>query len=251
MKKTYWELLAQKNKKIKTSPDIGCDILERAFIKKYLKKRQNVLDIGSGDGIATIEFAKMVNHLEALEISPTLIKIAQKRAQKAKINNITWNKGSVLDLNSTFKKNFFDVFISKRALINILSWPEQKEAISQVAIMAKRGDLFLLTEGFIDALKNLQNLRKKFGLKEDKIVKFNLWFERAKFESFVKKYFEIIEQNNLGIYYFLSHFYYPLYIKPFEPKYRSKMNRVATEIALKLKALEEFGYINFYALRKK
>lgn len=251
MKNNIWEKRAKQNKNIKTSPDIGCNILETEFIKRYLKKNQSVLDIGSGDGIATIEFAKMVKHVEGLEPSPTLIEIAKKKVSRAKINNINWREGSILDLSKIYSNPKFDVLISKRVLINLLSWSKQKEAIEQVAKISKKGDLFLLAEGFLDTFKNLQDLRVKYGLERDTVVPFNLFFQRKQFEDFISQYFEVVDQNNLGIYYFLSHFYYPLVIKPEEPKYNSKMNQVATEIALKEKFLEEFGYINFYALKRK
>lgn len=249
--KNYWEKLAQKKGKISTSPDIGCDILENFFIKKYLSKSDNILDLGSGDGVATLKFAKKVKQVTALEISPTLIKLAKKRQSKTKIKNINWHNGSVTDSVKQFGANRFEKIITKRVLINLKSWQQQKEAITQIAQMLKPRKMYLLAEGFTDTFKNLQELRVKFGLEKDHVVDFNLYFERDRFVRFIKKYFDIIEQNNFGIYYFLSHFFYPLVIKPQKPKYESQINQIATQIAICEKLLEEYGYINFYALRRK
>lgn len=251
LKQSHWEVSAQKDSKIKTSPDQCLDLLEKAFMKKYLKKSQDILDIGSGDGLATFEFAKHVRWVDALEYSPTLLKIAQNRQKRGKIQNITWTEGSAVNLDNIYRGKKFNIFISKRVIMNLSSVDEQTAVIEKIAALCRSDDLFLLSEGFTDTFKNLQRLRKNSGLKEFPIVKFNLYLERQKFESKVKRYFNIIEQNNFGIYYFLSHFYYPLVIKPGEPKSDSKMNKIAAQIALKEKLLEEYGYTNFYALLRK
>lgn len=249
---SYWENLArQTRKKAISSNDPNLDILEKHFIKKYLRKSHKVLDIGSGDGLATLEFAQIAQEVDGIECASSVLKIAQKNQKIAGATNVNWINGSVLAIDKIASGKNYNCFISKRCLINLSGWEEQNKALMKITALLKPGGLFLLCEGFNDNFKNLQNLRQKYGLEPDTVVSFNHYFERDKFEKLIKKHFEIIEQNNFGLYYFLSHFYYPLLIKPKNPQYRSKMNQVATELALKEKMLEEFGYISFYALKKK
>lgn len=258
----YWGQLALKSRKqAVTSPDINVDVLEKESIEKYLNQGDVILDLGSGDGLATLEFAKKVRRVEAIEVSPALVKLAKKNQSRTKIRNINWTILSVLEIEKHFKNLKFDCIVAKRCLINLETWAEQKNALNQIAHLLKKGGYLLITDGFNDGLKNLNRLRTAFALKAIPPAKFNLYYDRDKFEVFVKDNFEIIEQNNFGIYYFLSHFVYPLVIKPKEPKHKSKINQIATEIALKVgqrpispwpkKLLEEYGYCNFYALRKR
>ncbi|MEK7142930.1 MAG: class I SAM-dependent methyltransferase [Patescibacteria group bacterium] len=247
----YWEEKARKNPKIRTSPDIGCDILEKSFITKFLKKDQTVLDAGSGDGKATAYFALKVKKIIALEPSKTLLEGSKRIFKRKKIKNIETIEGSIFDLKTKLSNKKFDVVITKRVLINLINWTKQKQAITEIAATLPTGGLYLLTEGFEDTFNNLQRIRIRYGLSKDHIVKYNHYLDRKKFEKEILKYFSIVDQNNLGIYYFLSHFYYPLYIKPKKPKYNSKFNKIAVQIGLKEKILEEFGYINFYALKRK
>jgi ubiquinone/menaquinone biosynthesis C-methylase UbiE len=248
----YWEILAQKTKKKAiSSTDPNLDFLERESIKKYLKKTWRVIDVGSGDGLATLEFAAKVRLIEGLEAAPAVIQIAEKNQKLKRNKTVTWREGSAVDIAEIYKGEKFDCLISKRCLINVETWGNQKKAISGMAELLKPGGFLLLCEGFADTFKNLNDLREKHGLERDKVVSFNRYFERRPFEEIVKKDFRIMEQNNFGLYYFLSHFFYPYLIFPQDPKYRSKINQMATKLSLKDKMLEEFGYISFYALKKK
>jgi len=248
----FWENLAQKTtKKAISSNDPNLDMLEREFIKKYLKKTMTVLDVGSGDGLASMEFAPKVKKIVGIEPAPSVVKIAQENQKKAKVKNVEWIQGSALEIGKLFSDQKYDCIISKRCLVNILSWPEQKKALGLISEALTKGGWFLLAEGFTDGLKNLNRIRKDNGLETDKVVDFNLYFEREKFESEIKKDFQIVEKNNFGLYYFLSHFFYPYMIAPLEPKYRSKINQMAAKLSLNEKLMEEYGYISFYALKKK
>src|SRR5215207_5255974 len=52
-----------------------------------LKPGMDVIDLCSGDGWFTLQIAKMVRHVTAVDIDPALLEVARKRLSEASITN--------------------------------------------------------------------------------------------------------------------------------------------------------------------
>jgi len=235
-----------------TSRDPYLGQLEEENILSFLDPNQVVLEMGCGDGSHTIKYAKQVKTLSALDLIEKLLHRAKQRAAEAHLRNVDFTNGSVLALKDLYPPGSFDCLISQRCLINLSEWKLQQEALKQAHSLLHDGGLLLITEGFQDALDELNVVRRKFGLPEIAVA-FNRNFIRPDFENFISQFFDILEVRHYGSYLFLSRVFHPLAVLPAEPKHDAKMNEIAMEIAraVPIPDLDKYSYNSFYALRKK
>ena len=192
--------------------------------------------------------------IDAIDVAEKLIKyIAKNKSYQEKIENIDFKVASVLDLLKLYSCHNFDCIISQRCLINLPNWKLQKNAIKEVYDLLDNHGIFLLTEGFQDGLDKLNIIRKKVGLDEIKVVKYNKNLQKDKFENYVSKYFDILEVKDYGAYIFLSRIFHPLEVYPENPKHDSHLNETAMKISqsIEMKNFEEYSYNLFYVLKKK
>ncbi len=227
--------------------------LEKNYILQYLQANQNALEVGCGDALHTLDYAKRVTSLRALDFAESLIKLAKQRARSSGIRNIEFVVGSVLEAGRIFRNNEMDCVTSQRCLISLPSWQYQRDAIQQIHSLLKAGGLFLLTEGFQDELDNLNCLRQAVDLSTIEPVHYNYNLLHSEFDPFVSRYFTIEAVEDYGLYLFLSRVYHPLVLLPEQPKHDSRLNEVASLLSSLVTApsLKEFSYNLFYALRKK
>ena len=255
--KRHWEKSGENfpfdDKITPTSRDPFLGELERENILAYLKREHTCLEIGCGDALHTMHYAKKTKRIFGIDIADSLIKIAQKRAKQDSVSNVDFYVGSVLDIADIFKNNKFDRVISQRCLINLPSWEHQINALKQIHQLLHNQGILLLTEGFQDNLDNLNHVRKKFSLSEIKVVDYNRNFTVGDFEKFIQQYFEVIGKHYYGSYLFFSRLYHPLVVAPEDPKHDAKLNEVAMHLQreLTMPDLEKYSYNIAYVLKKR
>ena len=148
--------------------------LEIQTIVKYLPDGASVIDLGCGNGYSTYEFAARRNvTVVGVDYSNEMIFNANRSLEEHSnneiVNRLQFKQADVMNL-STIEKDTFDVAITERCLINLTSWEDQQKAIDQVRDVLKVGGLFIMLEGFIQGLYNLNQQRRKFGLEDIKVV---------------------------------------------------------------------------------
>lgn len=242
-----------KGKITPTSRDPYLALLEREKIIRHLKSSYSALELGCGDAFHTVHYAKHVRKITGIDIAESLISIARKRATSQSMRNIDFVVGSALDIKKIFQTRQFDCIISQRCLINLPEWKHQRDVILQVHDLLKRDGLFVLTEGFQKEVCNLNEIRRRLGLPEIKVVDYNKNMVREDFERFARKHFDVVEVLHHGTYLFLSRIYHPLVVLPNKPKHDSRLNRIAMQIdrSVQIAELEKYSYNLFYALRRK
>jgi len=110
---------------------------EFEIIKRYLKTRQKVLDIGCGNG-------RFLNYLKAdinyygVDPSTKLLEIAKKNHE-----NVAFKKGDFLNL--PFKDHFFNVAVSIAAYHHVPSQNLRTKALMEVRTVLRKDGLFILT----------------------------------------------------------------------------------------------------------
>lgn len=233
MKETlqYWDDRALENKDARsiTHYDIHQRQFEIEFISKYLKKDQSVLEIGCGNGYTTGIINSLIANIKAIDFSPEMINRAKKEVSG---ENIEFTVGDVRNLNIDKQ---YDVIITQRCLINILSWEMQQEGLLNIAKCLKPGGIFIMFEGSADGKRNLNTVRKTFGLKEIPKVEYNLDFEEQDLRTFMKDEFDLLEKNTFGQYEYITRVIYPLSIAPEDPQYESKFHDIALKSVQTLK----------------
>ncbi len=255
--KTHWEeagrQIALDLEVSPTSRDPFLGQLEEDGILSSIQGSQHVLEIGCGDGLHTVKYAKCADRVSGLDVAETLVELAAKRMSRHGITNVDLSVGSVLDMVKLYGAKSFDCVISQRCLINLPEWSHQKEAMVQVRQVLKRGGLFILTEGFQDGLAHLNKMRHKLGLDEIKEVTYNRSLIRKDFERFARSNFDIVAVHDYGLYLFLSRVFHPLAVSPKSPKHHSKLNEAAMQIARATQSpsFRRYSYNLCYVLRKK
>ena len=137
--------------------------LEIDAIKQFLKKSDNVIDIGCGDGQSACECSKIVKSVLAIDNSQNMINKARKRA-KNNYPNLSIKKGNVLDLR--FINTKFDVAITDRVITNLPNLELQKKVILDIKSLLKSGGRYIMLENFNEGYNRLNEFRTVLGLKK-------------------------------------------------------------------------------------
>jgi 2-polyprenyl-3-methyl-5-hydroxy-6-metoxy-1,4-benzoquinol methylase len=156
----------------------------------YLKPEHEALDVACGTGITTVELAKNVKSVFAVDVSYKMIEIAKKKAEKKKISSINFKVADVLD--PEIKKRKFDVVF----LFNIIYFIEDVDKVMKY--LNER----LKPEGII--LSSTDCLGEKFSiitciqklLIKLKILPFMRFYKDEELEAlFFRNNFKVVEKK--------------------------------------------------------
>ena len=109
-----------------------------------LERSAKVLDVGCGSGKWTEIFAKRGYIVTAIDISPKMIKLAEKRLQKKKLENVHFYSMTVSKLN--FPDDTYDMVNCVTVLQHIFDEEEWKKAVHEMVRVTKHGGYILLFE---------------------------------------------------------------------------------------------------------
>lgn len=117
--------------------------------REYLKPDMQVLEFGCGTGSTAIIHAPYVQHIQAIDISPKMLAIAQSKVDAKHIKNITFEHAAIDDFEVPAQS--YDVVLG----LSILHLLENKEAvIAKVYNMLKSDGVFITSTTCIaDAMK--------------------------------------------------------------------------------------------------
>lgn len=117
---------------------------EAAYQKKlqitheYFQAGMEVLEFGCGTGSTAIIHAPYVKHICAIDISSKMIEIAQSKADKANVKNITFEQSTIDEFSAPSQA--FDVVVGL-SILHLLE--NKKEVIANVYRMLKPGGVFV------------------------------------------------------------------------------------------------------------
>lgn len=83
-------------------------------IKKDIGHADLVLDVAAGTGIVSLELAKSVKHVDALDLESEMIAVAQKKADELNITNLSFH------IQSAYKLDFLDHIFDAVVILNSL-----------------------------------------------------------------------------------------------------------------------------------
>ena len=116
---------------------------EAAYRKKlkvtqdYLKPDMEVLELGCGTGTTALNHAPFVKHIQAIDISESMIEIARAKAESGSVENVSFEQSSIDDLNAG--EAAYDVVMAH----SVLHLLENKDAaIAKVHRLLKPGGHF-------------------------------------------------------------------------------------------------------------
>lgn len=253
-----WDESARKYKldRRASMPDGYLVDLEIKTLKKYIEDGAKLLDIGCGNGYTDIKLAQDKRlDIVGVDISAEMIKYAKQLADcgRAKLKGkVEYRVGNILD--SSFVKSIgqdnFDMVLTKRVLINILSWDEQKECIDKIWRLLKPKGIYIMSEATKQGYEKMNSLREKLHIPKTPIRWHNVYLDEEKLLPFLKTRFQVEKISKFSsTYYIGSRVIQPLILKPFgkEPQYESFINR----LFLYLPSVGDYGIQKLFVCRKE
>ena len=155
------------------------DALEELTAITKASKDDNVLDIACGSGIVSCEFAKHVNHVTGIDITPEMLNEAKKLQAKYQLTNMDWEIGEVTSL--PYADNTFSIVVSRFGFHHFLN-PELvlKEMIR---VCKPNGTVMVvdvaLADDKIDAYNVMEKIRDSSHVKALSVKEFELLFEKS------------------------------------------------------------------------
>ena len=95
----FWDKIANRYSK----QDIADEVSYQKKLKKtqeYLKTNMEMFEFGCGTGSTAIIHAPYVKYIRAIDMSSKMLEIAQGKADKENINNITFEQSTIDDFNA-------------------------------------------------------------------------------------------------------------------------------------------------------
>lgn len=226
--------------------------LENQTLRKYLTRRGSLLDAGCANGYSTLEFAKAslsisvrgVDYSEAMvQDAKGLLTKSPRQIQK----RVSFGFGDVLCLKE--KDSRYDQVVSKRCIINLPSWELQQKALQEFIRVLKPKGTLLLSEASAQGWRNMNRLRKEFGLNEIPQPWHNLYLDEEKFFPYLKPWMKLVENINFSsTYYIGSRVFQPFIIgKDKEPRFDSEINKLFTLFP----SVGDYGTQKLYIFQKR
>ena len=98
----------------------------------------SALDIGSGNGLTTIQLARQFGHVTGIELSGERVRRSEAQVVEQGLSNVSFRSQSVYDLNETER---YDVIILDNVLEHL---PDQLTALKKVSAALKIGGILYL-----------------------------------------------------------------------------------------------------------
>lgn len=230
----YWVSRISNNLKQVCTRDYQLDKVEENQIINRIRSNKNILELGCGHGLLVeklIKLKKIKNYI-GVDLVKELIDIPKTKFKNNKKITFIQKDITLID-NKTFNQKF-DYIISKRAIQNILSKKLQLETIDKSGFFLKKDGLMILIESSANAQKNINILRKKYGLHKIKPPFHNLFLNDDKIRKYKFKNLELKEIVNFSSnFYFITRIIYAYGAKYFlkeELNYNHFLNKVALRL---------------------
>jgi len=225
--------------------------LEIQTIGQYIKAGDKVLDVGCANGYSAIHHLdKNVSSITGVDFSEAMIREAQKnQAQCPSPGQLSFEVGDVRQLQ--FQDNTFDVVYTTRTLINLPTWAEQKQGVSECIRVCKAGGTIVLSEAFWEPLVLLNAMRTLKSLPPLVEHDFNRYLKQKYLEEYFRSegiQFEAIDFSS--VYYLGSRFLRELVTNPQDyPGYSNPINEIFYNIEKDYSG-GGFGIQQAYVIRK-
>lgn len=126
--------------------------------QEYLKPDMEMFEFGCGTGSTAIVHAPYVKHIRAIDFSSKMIEIAQGKADKEHVKNITFEQSTIDEFNVSDQS--LDVVLGM-SILHLLE--NREEMIAKIYKMLKPGGLFVSSTACIGDMMMLFKLIAPIG----------------------------------------------------------------------------------------
>jgi ubiquinone/menaquinone biosynthesis C-methylase UbiE len=207
--------------------------LEVETIGKHIKDGDRVLDIGCANGYSTfrqVESHKLTS-ITGVDYAGNMVAAALKSKQERGLgNSIDFAEGDVRSLQ--FPDNTFDVAYTTRVLINLPTWDQQIQGITECIRVVKPNGTVVLSEGFWEPLMILNAIRLLKNLPPLVEHDFNRYLKMSAIQTYLKELdLEYQIEDFSSIYYLGSRFLRDLVTDPEAyPGFSNPINKIFYEV---------------------
>jgi ubiquinone/menaquinone biosynthesis C-methylase UbiE len=133
----FWDRIAKRYSKTPVADEAAYQ-KKLQVTRSYFRPDMEVLEFGCGTGSTAVSHSPHVRHIRAIDISTKMLEIAREKAERAKVENVTFEQTSIEDI--VVSDQSLDVVLG----LSILHLLENKdEAIAKVYRMLKPGGVFV------------------------------------------------------------------------------------------------------------
>ncbi|KPK74338.1 MAG: hypothetical protein AMJ79_14415 [Phycisphaerae bacterium SM23_30] len=200
----YWE-----DPQTKSIIDRNLHELEMQAVCRYLQPLDRLIDLGCGDGAATVRYAEKVKECMGVERSEHLRKRAEENAGRSGRSNINIVAGDILAPAEDWGR--YDAAVTQRLLINLVSREDQQQGICNIHRLLKPGGRYIMIENTNDGFGALNDMRAAAGLDPIGQHWHNRFFDYEELTAFMKGKFQLLHFQDFGLYYFLTRVYVPMF----------------------------------------
>jgi SAM-dependent methyltransferase len=250
--KDYWNTRASADKTAQsTTNDFYLREIESRCVGGAIAQFNpaRVFDVGCGDARTTIYLAKMFPQISFLggDYAEAMIANARNNLRQEELGNLELVRFDIARPGDTPPADFV---YTTRCLINIPGWDAQKQAITNIAKLLQRGNTYVMIENFVDGHREMNTVRRSFGLSEIKIRDHNCFFEADALLPFLNDQFDVQDiQNISSSYYLVTRGIYSKLCQQqgVEPDYFDDHHKLAAQLPF----CGNFGPVKMLILRKK
>ena len=133
----FWDKIAEKYSQQPIADQASYET-KLAVTREYFRPDMEVLEIGCGTGSTALLHAPYVHHIRATDFSANMIAIARRKAMDQGIENVTFEKKSIDDLDVP---SYSLDMVMGMSILHLLE--DRDAAIAKVYKMLKPGGLFV------------------------------------------------------------------------------------------------------------
>lgn len=157
------------------------DSLDLLVKMSHVNLKNNVLDVASGPGLVASAFSKHSQNVECLDLTPAMLKQAEKRASEAKITNMSFCEGDAMNL--PYEDNCFDVVVTRYSFHHFLA-PEK--VLQEMIRVCKSGGCIVVADvaieqRFMQQFNHIERLRDSSHVSALSLDKFERLFSTEDF----------------------------------------------------------------------
>ncbi len=135
--------------------------LEERTLLEVIPERSRILDVGCGDGgLLWLAHTELNCSGVGVDFSAKFIERCREKYVGLPLD---FECRSMLDIDQLGLTGF-DVLVTKRSIINLDSWEQQRATVSKLMDIVKPGGRLLLLESVVEGLERLNALRRRFDL---------------------------------------------------------------------------------------
>lgn len=165
----FWDKIAEKYSKSPVSDEAAYQ-RKLAETQSFFSPDMRVVEFGCGTGTTAVHHAPHVEHIDALDISESMLEIGRRRASEAGVENVTFTRGTLIGFGAP------PASVDAVLGLNVLHLIEDRRAeIAEASRILKPGGIFVtstvcLGHSMLRFIKLLAPLGKLLGLMPDLYV---------------------------------------------------------------------------------